>query len=702
MAYKTVQDIKRALDDAQDNHERRFAEELDLYDRYTGREYPAGHALYKIDGKSQFLTREVFEQVEWAKPKLIRLFASGNLPVSCVLDNDNQNLAHTRTLEIHKALRRSPEYFSAIRDIITNALLTPISFAYIRQVEPDSHEERVQWPIEQLQPFLDQGLVVAAQEIQPGIYDALIRIIGGPVIEIESCRGVDVWLDPTWHSSRLSDASYCAWRKIYTRENLEHWDLVTTKQLNDARARSVLADEGIERQIRQWSIYGTSDQFFGTDDYYEYLEFFSQAKNGKWIWTQLLGEIILNQREIDYLPIVAWTCTRLPGYRDGIPLAAQVTDQQEISTTLIREALDSVYRASAAKTWYDRALISHTGETESAIRSPDARYVPAEGPPQGGVWQEERQSMIGEVFPMIEQVASMLMKRTGVAPENDLSPEVMKNAPMGTYLTSRKAGGVRLELVARELAETGFCEVIRVIQHMLHADQQKYRVVVDTGFGVIDPSDESRKYLDVLAMQKEAMQVGLSNVKKIYHTLSKIVETSDLGDPKNFFIEPDENNPEYKPPEPPPPMSPAEEEYLRIEKAKVRSSHRTKMRELGIREQDLTDKSNLADFKFLAEQLTSQLDGTLKLMQASKLVSETRPEHVEAAMDVADTVVDKYEDAQDQMMQTMAEQGRPDPVEPPLTDQPSVEELAGPGIPEPEAPPLPPVIPPGEEPEGGF
>src|SRR5690554_6619291 len=56
--------------------------------------------------------------------------------------------------------------------------------------------------------------------------------------------------------------------------------------------------------------------------------------------------------------------------------------------------------------------------------------------------------------------------------------------------------------------------------------------------------------VQLLSIQKEALQLGLADAKKIFNTLRKLVNTANIGDARLYFNDP--NSPDFQPPEPEP------------------------------------------------------------------------------------------------------------------------------------------------------
>lgn len=73
---------------------------------------------------------------------------------------------------------------------------------------------------------------------------------------------------------------------------------------------------------------------------------------------------------------------------------------------------------------------------------------------------------------------------------------------------------------------------------------------IEVGLGFNTKQQTMGMLVQLLQMQKEAGGQGMSDPKRIYNTLEKLVNAGGLGDVRSYFTDPE--SPEYQPPQPQP------------------------------------------------------------------------------------------------------------------------------------------------------
>ena len=126
-----------------------------LFSQYYGAKYGD-----EREGKSGFVTREVLEAVEWAKPSLVRMFFSGDRVVAFEpVGPEDEETAQQETDVINYAVRRANggDGFVAFHDFITDTLLNPTAYlkVWMEEKETSQVHDAEELTAEQLQPLVE-------------------------------------------------------------------------------------------------------------------------------------------------------------------------------------------------------------------------------------------------------------------------------------------------------------------------------------------------------------------------------------------------------------------------------------------------------------------------------------------------------------------------------------------------------------------
>ena len=238
-------------------------------------------------------------------------------------------------------------------------------------------------------------------------------------------------------------------------------------------------------------------------------------------------------------------------------------------------------------------------------------------------------------------------------------------------------------MLVRIFAETGYKQLMCKVHQLLRShwdmqrtiklrgewvdvDPQGWRqrtdTIVNVGLGNGTRQQNLAMLTQLVAMQKEAAGQGMSNPKKIYRALEKMVAASGLGDARMYFTDPE--SPEFQPPEPPPPdpqtvLAQAQAQALQQEQqrkgqefqvnaqidmqksqqdAQIKQAElegknadrALKERELALKEIELEQQGALASGELEAKIENIRADTQLKKAQSDKTMAEGAATAVEA------------------------------------------------------------------------
>lgn len=569
----------------------------DALDYYYGE--PFGN---EIEGRSQFVTREVLEVIEWIKGELLKVFASGDRYV--VFDGkntDDEEQAKQETDYINHIFTKDNEGFQIVYDIIHDCCLQKLAYVkvYVDDIDDNKTVTYTGLSEYQLTQVLegDEGKEVEPIEadmqfngFEP-FYDVKVRettTTKKVCVEVIPQEQIIVGKDTS--SINLDKASFVAHEKPTTvselveagidRElaiSLPNFDDYSRElplareqtEGEDATDHSATDDSMIEKIVQEcYMMIDTDDDGVA--------EFRKIWKSG--------NEILLNE-EIDEMPIVAFSPIPQPHKHVGLSVAELVMDLQLLKSTLVRQMLDNLY-------------LTNNPEKEVVEKNVNINDLLTSVP--GGIKRVTQPGSInaltvpytaGQSMPMLQILDQMKEDRTGQSRHTKgLDADVLNQSTHGAFKDAIQEAQGLTEKIARTLAEGGFSQLFKKIHALSTKNQDKPRVVklrdkfvevnpslwderkdvtVNVGLGTGSKDKQLKLIGSVIADQKEHMMQGspLVQPKHIYNSYNKLIELSELKDVSLYYADP--SDPQNQPkPTPPQPNPLAEAEMVKAQAAK--------------------------------------------------------------------------------------------------------------------------------------
>lgn len=588
--------INRALNRSDGEISERRQDMLDLYmGARTGRERR---------GYSRFVTREVMEAVEWAMPTLVRIFTAGKKIVTFdPVGLEDEAEAEQETDVVNHVVMKANNGFLALYTFIKDCLINPTAYA---RVDVETEARTIVRRMHGLTPqalsrlmardnveIIEQDSEVVQVEVEtpqgPDLVDVEVfnvryrQYLDKPYLVIEPTPGEEALVDDDFTGQDLDDAMFLAHRSKKDKSTLmrmgfaeDDLEGLGTGGLDDDASYN---DEKEHRAFFEDESAGDDEDDEPDDalrpywchDVYLWVDYNGDGE-AEYRKVFLVGNRVFENEECDYQPMVAGSASIIPHRHTGLSLAEMVAELQELLTTLMRQLLDNTYSTNVKRKFVSEASLAEDGSTLEALMDPLAEYVLVVGDPRAAVYPEQPQSILDSLLPVIQHAQQSVPMRTGVAPENNVDPDVLQQTTVGAFMGAMEKAGERIELIARVLAETGIKQLFRKVHELCRmypdiATTVKLRgewvdvdptawiertdLTTNVGLGFNDKRHLVEMFANLLAIQKEMAPEGLATPQHIYNTLEKLVEAGDIGAVEEFFISP--NSPEFQPPEPPPP-----------------------------------------------------------------------------------------------------------------------------------------------------
>lgn len=727
LGRKILQAMNDEDGDLSDNREENF-------NYYTGQEY--GN---ERDGYSKYVTRETLETIEQVLPSVLRVFLSGDQIVAFdPVGPEDEEAAKQETditnYYVMKKNKNGEGGFLSLHHWLKDALMNPCGYikAYMEEFDKTSvgtvtgltaegvayldADENVQ--ILGQRTRLEQ-VMIDGQVAEIEVFDLKIRTTKRIMqLRIDPVPPEEMLVDNDLTSLNMDDADFVCHRvqKTFSRLVTEGFDpdelnLVgqgENYQWNDERVnRLYYEDEDPDAEDED----DDSMRQFWVHECYAWFDFDGTgvAQHRK---VTIVGDKVFENEETDYQPFIALSSILMQHKHNGMSYIDIMKDLQVLLSTLTRQLLDSVYKANVGKQFISEDALTTDGSTMEALLNTQAEYVPVRGPAAHAVAPNPRQALAGELLPVIQHFTQARAMRTGVTPETAVSANELQEVRQDVFMNAMEAASQRIEMLVRIIAETGMRWLMLKVHQLLrsHWDvattvklrgqwvdvdpsgwQDRTDMSINVGLGFHTKHQLLGLLVQLLSMQKEAVQAGLATPEKIYNTLEKIINAGGIGDVRMFFVDP--NSPEYKPPEPPPDpnmiLAQAQAQALQQEQQrkgfeaqasaqnqaqKVQADtaaksqdiqlkqvdQQIKLRELALKEAEMVAAGKLQEgeiAKQIAEVQNIHADTAVKMRQAGKTEAETMQIAVEAsetyqaAVDMAEEedgdYVGEFEDDED-------------------------------------------------------
>ena len=450
----------------------------------------------EVDGRSQYVDSTVQDTVEWIKPSLMRVFASGDEMVkfsphgpedvqAAKQATDYVNYVFTKDnpgWEIlyswfHDALLQKngiikvwwDEYEDPQREEYRN--LGELEFEYLiadEDVEVIEHTEVAGNEVEGIETYHD---VV----IKRSSYNGKIKIENVPPDEFLISREAKGIQDARFVCHRVKK-TVSELRVMYPDDDFEVGELgagyneevynaerMARYEFDDSFAWGSGQNENGEEALREYWLH---ESFIRTD--------YNDDGIAELRKVCTVGDYIFSNEEIDKVPLVSITPLKIPHKFFGLSVADLVMDLQLIKSTLMRNLMDNAYNQNFGRyavlegqANLDDLLTQRPGGVVR-VKSPNA-VMPLATPP-----------LQPESFQMLGYLDEVREARTGVNKNTQgINADALTSHTTATAVNAVMTNAQsRVELIARQFAETGVKELMYCIYELLVKNQDKERMVM--------------------------------------------------------------------------------------------------------------------------------------------------------------------------------------------------------------------------------
>lgn len=564
------------------------AERAYALDRYHGRPY--GN---EVEGRSQIVSKDLSEAVDWAMPAVMRIFVQGG--TVCEFDPvgpEDEQQAEIETDYVNQVVMKDNPGWIVLHDAIKDTFLLKNGYVkhFWEETEKLEEPEYEGLTIPEIQKMLgdlaQDGAEVEITEQEEG---QIVQTPTGPIptfniglrikrktgkVRIEAVPCEEVRVSRTCRGS-LQESNYVEHRTIKTRSELIEMgmDRDFVDDLPAYSQQGISSQEFSRDSVSDESMRNGNSSSDKSMDEIEYREVYVRVDwDGDGVAE--LRKVIIAGNEIppgddwnEPVPEVALTgfvAKRVPHRHVGESIFDDLGDLQEIKTTLLRQLLDNIYLINNS----EKAVNERVNLSDLLESTPGGiKRIEGLEPVAGAIMPLVTPNMAGDILPVVDYVDGIKESRTGITKASaGLDPDTLSDVTKGAYMENMARASQKIEMITRMICETGVRELCLRVHSLLCRYQDKQRIVrmkgkfipinpqewrertdltVKVGLGAGTEEDRQRKLMIVAQLQRDMLApLGLVNAKQAFTLFKDIAKTLGFDIPDKFSMNPD--SPEFQ------------------------------------------------------------------------------------------------------------------------------------------------------------
>ena len=557
--------------------------------RETAMEYYYGQPFgNEVEGRSQYVDSTVQDTIEWIKPSLMRVFASGDdmvkfTPhgpedvamakqasdyVNYVFTKDNPGWEIMYSWFTDALLSKNgivkvwwDEYTEEQREEYHNldemALMSLISDEEVEVVEHTESEEDGQ-------PYHD--VVIKRKS-----YNGKIKIENVPPSEFLISREAKDIQNARFICHRVKK-TLSELREMYPDESLEVEGLTGGDEDMGAFSGEFQARHSFDNSAN----FGLNEDVASEDalkTYWLHESFLKTDYDGDGI-AELrkvctVGDRVLENEAIDKTPFVSITPIKIPHKFFGLSVADLIMDLQLIKSTIMRNLMDNIYNQNFGR----YAVLEGQANLDDLLTQRPGGVVRVKSP--NAITPLATPALEPYTFQMLEYLDGVREARAGVS---KMSQGLDENA-LTSHTTATAVNAVmgaaqsRVELIARNFAETGVKDLMICIYELLHKNQDRKRMImlrnewvpvrpdvwrdkydctVSVALGSGNKDQQMMHLAQMLQFAGEAMKGGLPiiSMQNMYNLSASLVKAMGFQNVDDYITDPSQLPPQEDKPSP--------------------------------------------------------------------------------------------------------------------------------------------------------
>jgi hypothetical protein len=617
--------------------------------------------------RSGVVTRDVLDTVESVLPSLMRIFVEAENAVEFIPEGkEDEESCKRETDAVRSTFYDHNDGFLVLYSFIKDALISKNGIMKVWWEEPEWEREEYKGLNElELQNLLSNELykfeiIGEPEQTEEGV-DITLKVQkkkGKVVCDVITPEEFGISKEASSPNPKAANFSYHKCQKTvsdlieagYDRKLVEELPTDGDVEEQERLARRHLSDEqetsssAVNKSMRLIWVTECYIKIDRNDDGIAELLKVTLASVGS-------GSKLLDVEEVDRVPFIAATPIILTHKFYGLSLADLIKDIQEIRSVLTRGILDNMYLANNV-----RMGVNENVNLDDLLTSRPGGVVRTKGKGNPGehMMPIVHPSIPPESFGLLEVLDNMQRNRTGVGDEvMGLDSDALANINTGVIAQAYDAARMRIELMARIIAEIGLKELFKDIRELLHKNQDnavqlKYgdewvdvypavwrderRCKVTVGLGHHTKERKLMASADILALQEKAKTLGYDYVtpEQIHNAISDRIGAHGL-EVETYFSNPAT----YQPPEQPPnPALLLEAQKLQLEERKVQIKEQEVILDNQVKMAMAQSKEREQEMKTMLETMKGEMDMQRMAINEQSQIMNANTEQMKANHEV--------------------------------------------------------------------
>lgn len=524
-------------------------------------------------GKSQVVTRDVQETIDWIMPSLMKVFTSGQQVVKYEPQNaDDVPQAEQETEYVNYLFMRRNDGFKIMFDWFQDALMmkTGVVKVYAEDKPCPLFDYFTGLTDEQLEEIIaepDVEVLALTKEPDGTNTVKMKRVKTKRDIKVCCVQPENFLVDR--EATSLDDAQFTCHREQKSVSDLREMgvpeDILETLPFDEYE----FADSSPERLQRDaFDMTGQMQYNAGNEpeanrkvwisDCYTYIDVdgdgYAELRH-----ILIAGDYVIINEEFDCIPFADLNAYRIAHKFHGMSVYDKIRDIQEIRSTLMRNIMDNIYRTNTGRF----AVLDGQVNLEDLLSNEQAGIVRMKS--LNAVTALQTPQLGGEVYDMLDRLEADRGKRTGVTDRSRGLDENTLHSNQAAMSVNQlmTAAEQQVDLIARMFAETGVKRLFQLLHDyaIKYQDQEevfqlrgqwvsvnpanwreRYDLTVTVGIGNMNKDQQLMHLMRLWEMAQAVVAGGgmgiLVSEQNLYNLLKEITENAGYKDVSKYWTDP--------------------------------------------------------------------------------------------------------------------------------------------------------------------
>ena len=540
----------------------------------------------EVEGRSQYVDSSVMDTIEWIKPSLMRVFASGEEMVKFnPVGPEDVETAEQATDYVNYVFTKDNPGWEILYSWFTDALLQKngIVKCWWDEYEDWNREEYNSLDDQEFNALIMSPNVEVVEHtprsdeygakhdvvISRKAYVGKVKIENVPPEEFLISREAKTIEDARFTCHRVLK-TLSELRLMYPDEDLDPTDLGSGQEDSLAWQEDLARFQYDETVGLPWTQGAVTSDDESLTTYWLHESFMRIDYDGDGI-AELrkvcsVGQKVLANEEIDSIPFISITPIKIPHKFFGLSIADLVLDIQKIKSILMRNLMDNMYNQNFGR----YAVLEGQANLDDLLTQRPGGVVRVKSP--NAIMPLATPQLEQSSFSMLDYLDKLRESRSGVNKfSQGLNESALTSHTTATAVSATMtAAQSRVELIARCFAETGVKELMRNIYELVLKNQDHERVVmlrnkwvpvrpdmwrdkmdctVSVGIGNGNRDQQLMHLTTMLSFAGDAMRGGLKivNEKNMYNMGAALIKNMGFQNVDDFLTNPDTVEPQPDP-----------------------------------------------------------------------------------------------------------------------------------------------------------